>query len=147
MSGKNELEGKTVFFSHPPFIFRTHTERQCLSIIHELKAHEVINPADYGLRDDIRELIKRAHVVIGACVDKNFTFLVWNEMEFGEKHGKKLYTLMVKNKHNIGPLVEGIPKDVKKLSREESELFSMEILSDHRESIYSIFIGNWGRRF
>ncbi|MFO8109985.1 MAG: hypothetical protein R6U17_05625 [Thermoplasmata archaeon] len=147
MKAKDRLDGMTVFFSHPPFTFRTSTERYCISILDKLNVKKVINPIDYGLKDDMRALVRKSDAVIGMSVNSKLTFLVWNEMKYAEKHGKEIFTMMVESKDDIGPLIEGIPDNVKKLSLDESKIFTSEILSEHRETFFSLIIGNWGRRF
>ncbi len=147
MGKEDILKGKKVFFSHPTFTFKTDTEKGCISIFKRLKVKEVINPADYGLRDDIRELIREADVVVGMSISEKLTFLVWNEMEFAEKNGLDLFTIMVEDKHDIGPLVIGIPENVEKMSLEDSKAFTDEILKEHRDSVYSLLLGQRDRRF
>lgn len=138
-----------LYFSHPTFTYKTKTETTCLRILEKaLETEEIINPSDYGIRTDPRELVDKADAVVGMAVSDKYTFLVWNEMDYGKSKNLDLYTLMVEDKNNIGPLVEGIVDDIEKLSKEESKRFSRSIMvKGSRESFFSIFIGNWGRRF
>ncbi len=138
-----------LYFSHPTVTYKTKTESNCLEIIHDaLEPEEILNPSDYGLKDDLQEVIKEAEAIVGMAVSGSYTFLVWNEMEFGDSLDLTLYTLMVRNKSSIGPLVKGMPDDIEKLSKAESERFSREITTEaHRESFFSFLLGNWGRRF
>ncbi len=139
---------KVVYFSHPAFCFRTKTESICINILGELDAKEIINPADFGLKNDLKERIARSDVVIGMAVSGKLTYLVWKEMELGKKTGADVCTFFVESKNDIGPLVEDIPDEVEKLSLEESKKFSNSFLSgDLRESIFSMFVGNLSRRF
>lgn len=148
MAEKNDLMGKVVYFSHPTFTFRTETEKECISRFHQLNVKKIINPANFGLRDDMKKKICEAEAIIGMCVSKKLTYLVWNEIEYGRANGSEIYTIMVESKNDIGPMVEGIPKDVCKLSLDESKRFSEDILKkEYRMNIYSMMIGNWGRRF
>mgnify|MGYP006310654427 CR=1 FL=1 len=137
-----------IYFSHPTFTYNTKTERACKKIINKgLKPEGIIDPSNYGLTADLKELISKTDGVVGIAISGKYTFLVWNEMEYGEENDKDLYTLFVKDKNDIGPLVEGMPEDLKKLSRSESKKFSTEITKGYRDSFFSIFVGNWGRRF
>ncbi len=145
---KDAFAEKIVYFSHPVFSHRTKTERRCMKMLKELNPKEVINPANLGLRHDIREQIHRADAVVGMAVSGKFTYVVWKELELGKERGAEVFTLMVENKNDLGPLVEGIPKDIVKLSQEDSKEFvECMIASDLRESVLSLFIGNLGRRF
>ncbi len=145
MKQKDRLKGKTVFFSHPCFTFKTETEERCISIFKDLKIKRVINPADYGLKHDMRMLIKEADIVIGMSVSEKLTFLVWNEMGYGKKLGLDLYTIMVESKHDIGPIVIGIPDNIEKMSLEDTKVFTSEILETHRPSIGSLLVGKWSK--
>lgn len=137
-----------IFFSHPTFTFQTKTEDKCLEIIKDsFDVDEVIDPSNFGLKHDSSKELKECDLVVGMAVSNKFTFLVWKQMEFGEKNGAKLCTFYVENKNNIGPLVKGMVGEVKKLSKDESELFSNEMLKEKRESMGSLFFGNWGGRF
>lgn len=137
-----------IFFSHPTFTFRTKTESRCIKIIKDsFEVDKVINPADYGLKDDTSEELRDIELVVGMAVSNKFTYLVWKQMEFGKKNGAKLCTFYVENKNNVGPLVKGMVSEVKKLSKDESKIFSNKILNGNKESIRSLFVGNWGGRF
>lgn len=137
-----------IFFSHPTFTFRTKTESKCIKIIKDsFEVDEVINPADYGLKDDTSEELKDVDLVVGMAILNNFTFLVWKQMEFGEKNGAKLCTFYVENKNSIGPLVKGMVSEVKKLSKDESKIFANKMLKEQQESMATLFFGNWGGRF
>ncbi len=137
-----------IYFSHPTFTFRTKTERRCIEIIKEsYDSEELINPADFGLRKDPREFIKKADTVIGMAVSNTLTFLVWNEMKLGKKSGSEINTFMVESKDDLGPLVEGVPGGVERLDRKESHMFREKVLGGQKESIVSMLFGNWGRRF
>lgn len=137
-----------IFFSHPTFTFGTKTESRCMGIIKQsFEVDEVINPANYGLRDDTSEELKDIDMVVGMAVSNKFTFLVWKQMEFGKKNGAKLCTFFVENKNNVGPLVKGMVGEVKKLDKNESKIFSNEILKEKQESMGTLFFGNWGGRF
>ncbi len=47
-----------VYFSHPTITFRTRTETTCLEIIDEvLDPDEIVNPHDFGLKDDLKSII------------------------------------------------------------------------------------------
>jgi len=94
MGSKNPLKGKTIYFSHPSFTFRTDTERYCISIFKNLKVEGTINPSNYGLKDDISSLIKEADAIVGMSVARKLTYLVWNEMKYGEENGLDIYTIM-----------------------------------------------------
>lgn len=142
------FKSKVIYFSHPSFLFKTKTERACVDIIKELNALEIINPADYGIKDKAAEKISRCDAVVGVAISNKFTYAVWKEMEIGIKTGSDIYTFFVESKNDIGPLVEGIPEDVEKLSKEQSENFVSQIFSgDMRESFFSMFLGHIGRRF
>jgi len=137
-----------VYFSHPTMTFRTRTETTCLEIIDEtLGPDEVINPSDYGLKDDLKSIIREVDVVLGLAIANKYTFLVWKEMEEGKAHGAELYTIRAKNKENIGEVERGMPQGIARLSREESEKFTNDLLGANRESLLSILFGNWGSRF
>ena len=135
-----------IYFSHPTFTYRTNTEKECISIIEEyLDADEIINPADFGLKHDIRKNILEADAIVGMAVSEKFTFLVWNEMDVAKKDGEKLYTMMVESQRDIGPLVEGVPDNIKKLSKNESKAFSHEVTKGTYRSMFpslSIFKGS-----
>lgn len=137
-----------VYFSHPTVTFRTRTESICLEIIDEvLKPDEIVNPPDFGLRDDLKSIIHGCDVVVGMAIENNHTFLVWNEMEEGRKHGAEVYTIRVKNKENIGELEKGFPEGVRQLTREKSDKFTGELMKENRGSFISLLFGNWGSRF
>lgn len=137
-----------IYFSHPTFTYRTKTERNCLDTIRQsFDVDDIINPADFGLRRDTRDLIKRADMVVGMAVSQRFTFLVWNEMKLGKKHGADTNTFLVESKTDFGPLVKGVPDGIKKLDYEESRKFREKILDEEKETLFSMIFGNWGRRF
>ncbi len=145
---ENHFEDKVVYFSHPAFSYRTKTEELCIEIIkEELGAKKVYNPAKYGYKDDMLEKIEKSDAIVGMAVSKKLTYLVWQEMELGEKSGADIYTFMTESRHDIGPLVKGIPDNVKKLTKKESEAFGYQALSHRRESLMSMFLGNWKKRF
>jgi len=137
-----------VYFSHPTLTFRTRTESIILDVIEgSLEPDEIINPANYGLKDDLRSMIQAVDVVVGMAIENKFTFLVWNEMEEGQDHGADLYTIRVKNKENVGVLEEGFPEGTSKLDREESDNFTGELLKENRSSWLGLLFGDWGSRF
>lgn len=137
-----------IYFSHPTFTFRTKTERECINILkRSFDAEEIINPADFGLRKDPKEKIRESDMVVGMAVSRHFTFLVWNEMKVGKESGAEINTFMVESKNDLGPLVEGVPDGIEKLSPEESQVFREDVLEGEKESIFSLIIGNWKRRF
>lgn len=138
-----------IYFSHPTFTFKKKTEKKCIEIIKDnLDVDEIVNPSDFGLKDDMRERVKECDAMVGMAVSSNFTFLVWKEMELAEKHSQKLYTFMVENKRDIGPLVKGVPEKIKKLTKEESKRFAHEITkNDYRDSFMSALIGSRKSRF
>lgn len=138
-----------LFFSHPTFTFNTKTEKKCLSIIKEhLEVDEVINPSDFGLKHDLRSELEEADALVAMAVSGTFTYLVWNELEIVEEDEVELYTFMVENKDNIGPLVEGIPDDIKRLDKKESKKLSNKITKDDfQDGFMSSFLGSHGSRF
>ncbi len=137
-----------VYFSHPTLTFRTRTESIILDVIEDsLEPEEIINPANYGLKDDLRSMIQEVDIVVGMAIENKFTFLVWNEMEEGQDHGADLYTIRVKNKENVGVLEEGFPEGTRKLDREESDSFTGELLEENRSSWLGLLFGDWGSRF
>lgn len=138
-----------LFFSHPTFTFKTETERKCISIIQEyLEPDELINPADFGLKSDLKSKLKETDGVVAMAVSGVFTYVVWKEIEIADKEEVKMYTFMVKNKNNIGPLVEGIPKDIKKLSKKESKKLSHKITKgDYQDGFLSSLAGSHKSRF
>ncbi|MBS3781556.1 MAG: hypothetical protein KGY66_01775 [Candidatus Thermoplasmatota archaeon] len=137
-----------LYFSHPTFTFKTKTERKCISIINEhLEPDELTNPADYGLKDDLKSELKKSDGIVAMAVSGVFTYLVWKEMEMVEEE-VKLYTFMVENKENIGPLVKGVPEKIKRLSKKESKRLSYEITkNDYQEGFISSLVGSYGSRF
>ena len=137
-----------VYFSHPTLTFRTRTESTVMEIIESsLDPEELINPADFGLKDDLREKVRESDVVVGMAIEGKFTFLVWNELAEAEEHGADVYTIRLKNKENIGKLRKGYPAKVKKLGREESREFTGDLLKENRSSWLGLLFGNWGSRF
>jgi len=126
-----------IYFSHPTFTFRTKTEKTCIKIIQEnLEADEVINPADFGLRHDVRNKILEADAIVGMAVSEKFTFLVWNEMDLAEDNGEKIYTIMVENQRDLGPLVEDVPENIERLTRDESKAFSHDVMKGTYTSMF-----------
>ncbi|MBS3788210.1 hypothetical protein KGY63_00695 [Candidatus Bipolaricaulota bacterium] len=137
-----------VYFSHPTFTFRTRTETTCVEIIDEvLDPDEIVNPTEYGLKDDLKSIVHGCDVVVGMAIENKYTFLVWNEMEEGKEHGADIYTIRVKNKENIGELEKGFQEGTKRLSQEETDKFTGELLKQNRSSFLTLLFGNWGRRF
>ena len=137
-----------VYFSHPTPTFRTRTETVCLEIINEyFDPDEIINPSNFGLKKDLKSTIQKSNIVVGMAIENKYTFLVWNEMEEGKKHGADLYTIRAKDKENIGPMEKGFPEVTRKLSRKQSEKFTGELLDENRSSLFSLLFGNWGSRF
>ncbi|MFB6291734.1 MAG: hypothetical protein ABEJ25_08435 [Candidatus Bipolaricaulia bacterium] len=112
-----------------------------------LDPDEIINPSDYGLKDDLKPIIRESDVVLGLAVANKYTFLVWNEMKEGKSHGAQLYTIRAKNKEEIGRIEEGMPEGIARLSREESDKFTSDLIEENRESFLSALFGNWGSRF
>ncbi len=137
-----------MYFSHPTFTFHTKTERKCIKIIKDnLDPGELINPADYGFRDDKKADLKDSEAVVAMAISDYFTYLVWKEMEINGNEDN-FYTFIVENKSSIGPLVEGVPDDIKKLSKEESKKVSYEITKkDYKEGFLSSLFGSRGGRF
>ncbi len=138
-----------LYFSHPTFTFKTKTERRCISIINEyLEPDELTNPADFGLKDDLRSELKKADGIVAMAVSGVFTYLVWKEIEQIKGEDVSLYTFMVQNKDNIGPLVKGIPDDIKRLSKKESKKLSYEITKkDYQDGFITSLLGSHGSRF
>ncbi len=138
-----------LYFSHPTFTFKTQTERKCISIIQEyLEPDELTNPANFGLKHDLRSELKKADGIVAMAVSGVFTYLVWKEIELLDGEEVRFYTFMVENKENIGPLVKGIPEDIKRLSKEESKKLSHEITkNDYQEGFISSMVGSHGSRF
>ncbi len=138
-----------IFFSHPTFTFQTDTEEICLDMIREYfkDIEKVFNPLQYGLKHDMRKFIHQSDAVVGMAVSGNFTFLVHNEMEEGRKEGAELYTIRVRSKEEIGKIEKGVPDEIRKLSRDESERFSNDMMKENRESIWSLMIGKHSSRF
>ncbi|MFP4135555.1 MAG: hypothetical protein ACLFN7_03235 [Candidatus Acetothermia bacterium] len=137
-----------VYFSHPTLTYRTRTEEKCMGIIEEvLGPEEIINPANYGIKDDLRQIVRATGGVVGMAIGNKYTFLVWNEMEEGEKHGAKLYTIRVQDKEKIGGLEKGMPRDTVRLNREDSHEFTRKLLKENRSSLLGLLFGNWGSRF
>lgn len=112
-----------------------------------LDPEEIVNPADFGLKDDLRSMVRKADAVVGMAVENKFTFLVWNEMVEGEDNGADVYTIRVKNKENVGVLEEGFPEGTRRLDRDESDAFTSKLLKENRSSWLGILFGNWGSRF
>lgn len=138
-----------IYFSHPTFTFKRRTEKKCIEIIKEhMDTDKVINPADFGLKDDMREKVKGSDAIVGMAVSNKFTFLVWNEMKLAKENNIELYTFMVKSKSDIGPLVKGVPDNIEKLSKDESKRFAHELTkNDYRDGFLSSLVGSRKSRF
>ncbi len=141
-----------IYFSHPTFTYRTKTESRCIDIIEkafkkEFESIEVINPAEFGLRINPVNKIKQADKIVGMAISDKLIYLVWKELELAEKFQVETYVFYVENKDDLGPLVEGVPDKIEKLSKNESRRFSNIVLKGKRDSLISSFIGNWGGRF
>lgn len=137
-----------LYFSHPTFTFQTKTEKKCISIIREhLEVDEIINPADFGLKDDLRSELKRCDALVAMAVSGAFTYVIWKEIEMVEED-VELYTFMVKNKNNVGPLVKGVPEKIKRLSKRESKKLSHEITkNDYQDGLLTSLAGSHRSRF
>ncbi|KXB05726.1 hypothetical protein AKJ50_00055 [candidate division MSBL1 archaeon SCGC-AAA382A13] len=138
-----------IYFSHPTFTFRTDTEEFCIKMIREKfnDIEKIFNPLKYGLKHDVRSFIHESDAVVGMAISEKFTFLVQNEMKEGKKWGADLYTIRVQNKEKIGEIEEGMPKEIQKLSKEESDKFTNELMKKNRESFWSLLLGKHGSRF
>jgi len=138
-----------LYFSHPTFTFKTETERKCIGIIQEhLEPDEIINPSDYGLKHDIRSELERADSIVAMAVSNCFTYIVWKELEFLEKKDPDKFTFMVKDKKNVGPLVKGVPDDIKRLSKKESKKLSYQITKgDYQDGFLTSLTGSHRSRF
>ncbi len=140
-----------IFFSHPTFTFNTETERKCIKIIQDhLEPDKITNPADFGIKHDIKGELKEADAIVAMAVSGAFTYVVWKEMEIRKKEDTevKIYTFMVQNKENIGPLVEGIPEGIKKLSKEQSKKVAYQISKDdYQDGFISSLFGSHRSRF
>lgn len=90
----------------------------------KLRPDEIINPSDYGLKSDLKSVIRSSDVVVGMAIENRYTFLVWNELNEAEKHGAEIYTIRVRNKEEIGEIESGRPGFIKELGRKESEVFA-----------------------
>ncbi|MFP3871651.1 MAG: hypothetical protein ACOCTR_02400 [Candidatus Natronoplasma sp.] len=143
-----------IYFSHPTFTFNTQTERKCIGIIQEyLEPDKITNPASFGIKDreQVKEELKESDGIVAMAVSGCFTYVVWKEIELREKvedEGAKIYTFMVENKDDIGPLVEGIPEDIKKLSKKESKKLSYKITkADYQDGFLTSLVGSHRSRF
>lgn len=138
-----------VYFSHPTFTFGTDTEEFCVGMIRDYfeDVQEVVNPSDFGLKHDVKSLVCNSDKVVGMAVMGRYTFLVWNEMEEGEREGADLFTIDVQNKEKIGEIERGMPEDIQKLSKEESEKFTNDLLTETREGVLSVIFGKHTSRF
>ncbi|MEF8873970.1 MAG: hypothetical protein V5A88_04780 [Candidatus Thermoplasmatota archaeon] len=139
-----------LYFSHPTFTFKTKTEKKCISIIKEhIEPDELINPSDFGLKHDLKSKVKKSDGLVAMAVSGVFTYVVWKEIEmFEEGEDVRLYTFMVQNKNDIGPLVKGIPEDIKKLSKKESKKLSHKITKDdYQDGFFSSLAGSHRSRF
>lgn len=139
----------SLYFSHPTFTFNTTTEKKCISIIKEyLEPDELINPANFGLKHDLKSKIQKSDSIVAMAVSGVFTYIVWKEIELVDKGEVKLYTFMVKNKSDIGPLVKGIPDNIKKLSKKQSKKLSYKITKDdYQDGFMTSLVGSRGSRF
>jgi len=141
-----------VYFSHPTFTYNTKTESRCIEIIKEafkdsFGSVDVINPSKFGLRINPVNKLKEADKIVGMAISDKMLYLVWKEIELAENFEIEAYVFYVENKDDLGPLVEGVPKNIEKLSKDESRIFSNKMLKGKRDSFISSFIGNWGGRF
>lgn len=141
-----------VYFSHPTFTYRTKTESRCIEIIKEafredFETIEVINPSKFGFRINPVNEIKEADKIVGMAISEKLLYLVWKEIELGNKFGLDRYVFYVESKDSLGPLVEDVPEDIEKLSKDQSKIFSNKMLRKQKESLVSMIIGNWGGRF
>jgi len=138
-----------IFFSHPTVTFRTDTEEACFEKLRNKfeGIDKIINPADYGLKHDTKKLIKRSDVIVGMAISERYTFLVWNEMLKGKEHDAELYTIRVYDKDNIEEIEKGMPEDIIRLNKKESEKFTNELMKENRESFLSLLIGKHNTRF
>lgn len=141
-----------VYFSHPTFTYRTKTEERCIEIIKkafgkDYKAVKVINPSTFGFSINPVKKIKKADKIVGMAVSDELLYLVWKELELAEKFDVDQYIFYVESKDSLGPLVEGVPDSLTKLSKEESKVVSHRALKDQKESFISMIVGNWGGRF
>ncbi len=140
-----------IFFSHPTFTFKTKTERKCIEIIKEyLEPDKITNPADFGIRHDVKGELKKADSIVAMAVSTAFTYVVWKEIELRKEEGNEvdIYTFMVENKNSIGPLVEGIPDNIKRLSKKQSKKLSHKISKDdYQDGLITSLIGSHSSRF
>ncbi|KXA90879.1 hypothetical protein AKJ64_05150 [candidate division MSBL1 archaeon SCGC-AAA259E17] len=138
-----------VYFSHPTFTYQTDTEEFCVDMIRENfnNVKEVVNPLEYGLKKNVRKIIRESDVVVGMAISGKYTFLVHNEMEDGRKGGADLYTIRVQNKEKIGKIEKGMPEEIRKLSRKESNRYTKELMKENRESFWSLLLGKHNTRF
>lgn len=144
-----EGERIKIYFSHPTVTYGSDTEKKCIEIIknHFEQQIDLINPADYGLKHDLRSKVKGADVLVGLSISGKFTFLVWNELKEGKTHGADVYIIDFKDKENISKIIGGIPQNFEKLSKEESKAFTEEIMKKNRDSIWSILLGKHSSPF
>lgn len=137
-----------IYFSHPTFTYHTKTSRMAKEIIKRgLEPDKIIDPADYSLRKDPTKFIAECEGVVGMSISNKLTFLVWKEMERGEDNGVELYTLLAEGRSSVGPMVEGVPDSIEKLSHKESKHFSKSVMKQSRDGLVSLLFGNWNRRF
>ncbi len=138
-----------LYFSHPTFTFKTKTERRCIRIIKEhLEPDQLTNPADFGFKHDLKSELEKCDGIVAMAVSGVFTYVVWKEIELIKKKDAEVYTFMVENKENIGPLVKGIPDDIKRLNKQQSKKLSHEITkNDYQEGFVTSLIGSHGSRF
>ncbi len=135
-----------IYFSHPSITHHKTTEKKCIKLIKKKFGEniEVINPADFSLSESSKENVKKADVVVGLALKSKLAFLVWNELEFGEKNNLKIYTLNAANKNQISNFYKGIPEDFEKLDRKASKSFIRGLQKDSM-SISSFLFGKSSR--
>jgi len=138
-----------IYFSHPTFTFKTKTERKCKGIIKEyLEPEEIIDPSNFGLKHDRTSELKRADGIVGMAVSSCLTYAVWKEMKLGKQDDANLYTFMVENKEDIGPLVKGVPDEIRTLSKKESKKLSYELTKkDYQDGFITSLVGSHKSRF
>lgn len=141
-----------VYFSHPTFTYRTKTESRCIEIIKKAFKDDydiikVINPSKFGFKINPVNEIKKADKIVGMAISQKLLYLVWKEIDIGDKFGLDSYVFYVESKDSLGPLVEGVPDDIEKLSKDQSKIFSNKMLRKQKESFVTMMIGNWGGRF
>ncbi len=138
-----------IYFSHPAFTFKTKTERKCKDIIQEyLETEEIIDPSDFGLKHGRKQELERADGIVGMAVSSCFTYSVWKEMRLAKQEDTEIYTFMVENKEDIGPLVKGVPDEIRRLSKKQSKKLSYEIMkNDYQDGFITSLVGSHRSRF